>query len=309
MEKHGWVLDYCELTFTDLDNPSISWTERKSPGYTPCAWSTDYKIKVVNYYKCGGEQCEAHDHKACYNNDVYWYDSCNRREDKWRECGDGRCVESGNDAYCENNPPECVNFKYKCNDDGYSYSWCIDGHWETIGSCKDLPYPAKCTVKDNGDTIYCDPTGVCEGKYLPCDYINGEHACFANKDASEHPYSHWECVETPDKCGTWKFVEDCDVCEVIGGEETGRSVRCTKNADVMPMVWGALFAALVFFTKYKRRKDIGKAAVLAIMTFLVAKWAVEHILAVGIVGLIAAGLIWYFFGGLIVLIIANKILK
>jgi len=104
MEKHGWVLDYCELTFTDLDNPSISWTERKSPGYTPCAWSTDYKIKVVNYYKCGGEQCEAHDHKACYNNDVYWYDSCNRREDKWRECGDGRCVESGNDAYCENNP-------------------------------------------------------------------------------------------------------------------------------------------------------------------------------------------------------------
>lgn len=29
MEEHGWVLDYCELTFTDLNNPSHTWTEKR----------------------------------------------------------------------------------------------------------------------------------------------------------------------------------------------------------------------------------------------------------------------------------------
>ena len=103
MEKHGWILDYCELTFTDLNNPSHTWTEKKMPGYTPCMWSNDYKIKVVNYYKCGGEQCTARHHKGCYNGDVYWYDSCGNVDtsDKWRECGSAGCIEFGDDAQCK----------------------------------------------------------------------------------------------------------------------------------------------------------------------------------------------------------------
>ncbi|MCD6114864.1 hypothetical protein J7J74_01070, partial [bacterium] len=32
-------------------------------------------------------RCTSHHHKQCYNNDVYWYDSCGNREEKASECG------------------------------------------------------------------------------------------------------------------------------------------------------------------------------------------------------------------------------
>ncbi len=65
----------------------------------------------------------------------------------------------------------------------------------------------------------------------------------------------------------------------------------------------------MFFTKYKKKKDLGKAAVMGAIVFFLVYWVLKHILAVGIIGLIAGGLIWYFFGGLIVLLIASKALK
>ncbi len=47
-----------------------------------------------------GSCCTSHDHQACYDNDVYWYDSCNNREEKAQECGaagcsGGSCVTTG----------------------------------------------------------------------------------------------------------------------------------------------------------------------------------------------------------------------
>ncbi|MBU4023085.1 hypothetical protein KJ591_01835, partial [Patescibacteria group bacterium] len=76
-------------------------------GQRTCADSTNYKIcgnydcdtclewSGSNY--CGaGKTCSAgqcitscitHNYKSCYDNDVYWYDSCNAREDKSSECG------------------------------------------------------------------------------------------------------------------------------------------------------------------------------------------------------------------------------
>ena len=34
----------------------------------------------------------SHDSKKCYNNDVYWYDSCGMREGKYKECGTVGCL-------------------------------------------------------------------------------------------------------------------------------------------------------------------------------------------------------------------------
>jgi len=36
-----------------------------------------------------GVCCTSHDHIDCYNNDVYWYDSCNNREEVKTDCGSG----------------------------------------------------------------------------------------------------------------------------------------------------------------------------------------------------------------------------
>jgi len=45
------------------------------------------------------DDCESHDEKRCYNDDVYWYDSCGHRESRYKscdeDCSDGRCVSDG----------------------------------------------------------------------------------------------------------------------------------------------------------------------------------------------------------------------
>jgi hypothetical protein len=49
------------------------------------------------------DDCESHDEKRCYNDDVYWYDSCGHRESRYKscdeDCSDGRCVS---DHYDDN---------------------------------------------------------------------------------------------------------------------------------------------------------------------------------------------------------------
>jgi hypothetical protein len=31
--------------------------------------------------------CDSHDYTSCYGGDIYWYDSCGNREEKYRDCG------------------------------------------------------------------------------------------------------------------------------------------------------------------------------------------------------------------------------
>lgn len=53
-------------------------------------------------YSCESNACvwcaDSHVSKACYNDDVYWYNGCGTREDKYQECGSSSCV----DGACDN---------------------------------------------------------------------------------------------------------------------------------------------------------------------------------------------------------------
>lgn len=44
-------------------------------------------------------QCQSHSYSACFDNDRYWYNSCNQREDKRQDCGD----DSYSGYYCYDN--------------------------------------------------------------------------------------------------------------------------------------------------------------------------------------------------------------
>ena len=43
---------------------------------------------------CAPESCTPHAYFSCFNNDVYWYDSCDNREEKKEECGTNGCSGS-----------------------------------------------------------------------------------------------------------------------------------------------------------------------------------------------------------------------
>lgn len=46
------------------------------------------------------QECESHVKEGCYNEDIYWFDSCGNREELVYDCG-GYCFEEGKDAFCE----------------------------------------------------------------------------------------------------------------------------------------------------------------------------------------------------------------
>ena len=87
--------------------------------------------------------CVSHKIKKCDGGDVYWYDSCNVKEDKAQECGDDDCVSGKCEPRCT---PECHN-DMQC-DDGTSSSIdiCVNpggcdahcSHWDTTGNLSDV---------------------------------------------------------------------------------------------------------------------------------------------------------------------------
>ncbi|MBL7100731.1 MAG: hypothetical protein ISS23_02125 [Nanoarchaeota archaeon] len=98
-EKACEVEGTCEVQERCSDNTPYGQCSTTKPKYC------DSGVLVDNCQLCGCpadqscevngsclEQCESHDYFACYYGDVYWYDSCNIREEKKEECGTKQCV-------------------------------------------------------------------------------------------------------------------------------------------------------------------------------------------------------------------------
>ena len=92
-------------------NP-LCWDECSYTGQKRCAdsskyqtcgnYDSDYCLEWSSSQSCPSgqacqdgqcvSQCTSHYYKACYDNDVYWYDSCSKREEKAQECGYSSCL-------------------------------------------------------------------------------------------------------------------------------------------------------------------------------------------------------------------------
>lgn len=60
--------------------------------------------------------------KKCYDDDIYWYDSLDRREDKYKECGSKTCGSWGQN-YCDGDD---VKQDRTCTERGCSDSTCFE---------------------------------------------------------------------------------------------------------------------------------------------------------------------------------------
>lgn len=83
------------ICVTDSDNDGC-WVGSKTKSSSATCPSGKRRLKDATYYPdCDDNNasycqtcCYPHDHKGCYNNDVYWYDSCGSREGKvLPDCG------------------------------------------------------------------------------------------------------------------------------------------------------------------------------------------------------------------------------
>jgi hypothetical protein len=58
------------------------------------------------------ENCSSHQKKACSNDDVYWYDSCGKREERYDNCSSSEiCKVSGSSASCVDSSPQIYSIR------------------------------------------------------------------------------------------------------------------------------------------------------------------------------------------------------
>ena len=184
---------YCTVGCSDSDitcwreeqGSCVSRTYDCSYGtYPSCPTSYKYTSKS----KCEASLCTSHANYNCYSNDVYWYDSCGKREDKKQECGTPGCAN----RQCKSVTTDCTEGQEKCVGSGTTSNevvGCIDGKWVEfggIGSANCISGTI-CDVGDIGTSVCYTPYGLICDYDLKCESGQGETITTCPTDCCTEP--------------------------------------------------------------------------------------------------------------------------
>ncbi len=191
---------------------------------TNAKWDSSLKICCISHYS-----------HTCYDNDVYYYDSCGIKEDKALECGEDSCGSFGNN-YCKNGD---VYKKRTCYDRGCSNNDCFshssideqlvqDCDYDcSNGQC--IPKPACFSNSDCGTDGYIDEQ-FCSVNQLKRTYRT--YTC-SNPGTQSAFCSHSDIIQTIDDCNdsgcstSGYFCKDSDVYYTLS---CNNEVGCVGNA-------------------------------------------------------------------------------
>ncbi len=102
--------------------------------------------------------CISHSYSSCSINDIYWYDSCDHKQDIKQDCGDDSCGSFGGN-YCGSDGN--VYHKRTCYDRGCSNNACFSNIWYDEAWVKDCEFGCSngnCKADPN---IECDYNSDC----------------------------------------------------------------------------------------------------------------------------------------------------
>lgn len=188
---------------------------------TPCPDGT-----CADATHCAG--CTPHHHNACYDNDVYSYDSCNVREGKVTECGDsgwtGTTLCQSDDVYQDYVTRGCSGSactsstsrmkKEECDDRGCSGGVCCTNH--ATYACYD------------GDVYWYSGCNRRQDKKEECgtDTAVGSNYCY-----DEDLYRDYDIAGcSTNRCTTTRERRKQIECGTLGCDEP-RNVCCTSHAS------------------------------------------------------------------------------
>lgn len=161
--------------------------------------------------------CISQDSFACYNYDVYWYDSCDNREDKKQECYTNGCIDGAcvvcdshanvgcyyNDVYWYNSCGVREDKKDECAYAGCVSGECCDSHSGYVCYNGDVYWHSSCNYIEEKKEDCID--GCVEGVCVICDE-HDSYACY-NNDV----YWYDSCdrrEEKKEECGSYGCTED-----------------------------------------------------------------------------------------------------
>ena len=171
------VWEWCLMDY--LPTPSLCYDILSGP------FGLDYSNAPLDF----PESCSSHEYHKCYNDDVYWFDSCGNREEKKEECGSDSCDTWGIN-YCK-------------NDDLYHSRTCY-AKGCSGNSCYSNPYPEEEKVKECGDD------GCCDGECCICN-SHAYSQCYDNDVYWYDSCSNRE--EKKDECGSQGCCDgECCIC-------------------------------------------------------------------------------------------------
>jgi len=142
----------CSSLICNIGSDTITATAGICKYISGCSGSTSGTVKnYVSKTSCGTNKecngygicitCTSHAYTKCYDNDVYWFDSCdNREEKKLPDCGSDSCDSWGTN-YCKG---EDVYKKRICYDRGCSRGACFDNTYVEEEKVEDCAHG--CTV-------------------------------------------------------------------------------------------------------------------------------------------------------------------
>ena len=218
--------DYCTALYWDgISGCSMGRCKKLKPFVIHEKGEEIPPSSIEDYWLCvclwKAPECESHYEKRCYRGDVWWYDSCGNREEKYEECGEDETgewsepfckdgdvykkrnvIERGcSDGECYERTAKDYMLVEKC-EEGYS---CVDG--ECVEECESH-YEKRCY---EGDVWWYDSCGNREEKYEECgekECVNGEcvlgceDECSRGEAKCEEDHTYWVCEKNG--CWTWK---------------------------------------------------------------------------------------------------------
>lgn len=139
--------------WTDNYQCSGTWVQRQKV-LKGCSGGSCYQnTQWVNQTNCADQgkvcsngqcitQCTSHSYKQCHDSDVYWYDSCHQKEEKYEDCGvsgwttDYRCSDS---RYLQRKwlDKGCSNASCFSNEDWRTQEDCGTDSWTDNYRCSD----------------------------------------------------------------------------------------------------------------------------------------------------------------------------
>lgn len=154
-----------------------------------------------------GAGCTTHDHFACFDDDVYWYDSCDVKEEKKGECGSDSCGAWGSNYCKEGN----VYRSRTCHDRGCSNAACFDNTYneeQLIETCQYGCSGGECTVPSCMQNSDCGTDGLVGGLFCSNDDVFQAYRTYTcNNPGTANSFCSHADVPT--------FKEDCgdDYCD------------------------------------------------------------------------------------------------
>ncbi|MBI2529734.1 MAG: hypothetical protein HYW05_01140 [Candidatus Diapherotrites archaeon] len=225
----SWSSNYCSSN--NVTQSRTVYNKGCSSG--SCTSSNTTETRVVDYCSsnetCESGQCKpkctSNAYTSCYNGDIYWYDSCNNRQEIKTDCGDTTYGSWGN-SYCSSNNvmqtrnvygPYCESSQCKSQTTTESriaetcdgqFNFCLgnscilcDSHTSYQCTDNDVYWFNSCGTKEDKKqecgSSYCDAwsgNSCKDGSVVrsrTCyDKGCGSNACYANPD------TQYESVET-----------------------------------------------------------------------------------------------------------------